>query len=126
MAYVRDVMKKEIVIAKIDDSVKKICGILSKKKMSNIPVVNKKGELRGVVSEQDIIRGMESQGFMKLTAKNIMTESVFSVKENDSLEHAAKMFTEKPFRRLPVLRGKKVIGTVTRDDIIQSFMSDYY
>lgn len=126
MAYVRDVMKKELVFAKTDDTVKKICGILSKKKMSNIPIVNKKGELCGVVSEQDIIRGIESAGFMRLTAKSIMTESVLSVKENDSLEYVAKLFTEKTFRRLPVLRGKKVVGVVTRDDIIHSFMSDYY
>lgn len=126
MAYVRDIMRKEIITAKIHDNVQKISKILTEKKISNIPVTGEKGKLIGVVSEQDIIRAMESRDFMKMTAKNIMTKHVLSIKENDSLEYVSKVFMEHPFRRLPVTRNKKVVGTVTREDIISSFMSDYY
>jgi len=126
MSYVRDVMKKEIITAKVHEPIQHISKILTEKKISNIPVIDTGGALIGIVSEQDIIRAMESDNFMKLTAKDIMTKAVCSVKENDSLEYVSKLFIEHPFRRLPVTRNKKVVGAVTREDIINSFMSDYY
>lgn len=126
MACVKDVMNKTIVAAKSEDNIQKISKILIEEKISNIPVINRNGELVGVVSEQDIIRAMESGAFMKKQAKNIMTKKVLSVKEKDSLEYVSKIFTEHPFRRLPVTRNKKVVGAITREAIIQSFMSDYY
>ena len=119
-------MEKEIVTAKTKDNIQKISKILTQKKINNMPVINEKGELIGIVSEQDIIRAMESENFMKMTAKDIMTKKVFSVKENNSIEYVSKIFIERPYRRLPVTRNKKVVGTITREDIISNFMSDYY
>ena len=126
MAYVRDMMKKNIAVAKTNDSIKRISRILRERNISNIPVVNSTGELVGIVSEQDIIRAMESEDFMKMAAKDIMTTSVLSVKENDHVEYVSKIFVERPYRRLPVTKNKKVIGIITREDIISNFMSDYY
>jgi len=126
MIHVRDVMKRGAVIAKLDDKVLKISKALTEKKINNVPVVDSKGKLVGIVSEKDILKAMESKKFMKMTAKDVMTKAVFSVKENDSLEYVAKIFTEKPYRRIPVTNKKKVVGVIARDDIIQSFMSDYY
>ena len=126
MAYVRDMMNKNIAVAKTNDSIKRISRILRERNISNMPVVNSAGELVGIVSEQDIIRAMESEDFMKMTAKDIMTTSVLSVKENDHVEYVSKIFVERPYRSLPVTKNKKVIGIITREDIISNFMSDYY
>ena len=126
MACVRDIMKKEIVAGKNNDSVQKISKVLTEKNMSNIPIINEQDELVGIVSEQDILRAMESENFINKIAIDIMTKNVLSVKENDSLEYVSKIFTEQPYRRLPVTRDKKVVGSITREDIISSFMSDYY
>jgi CBS domain-containing protein len=126
MAYVRDVMRKEFVAAKINESVQRISKILMEKKVSNVPVIDEHEELVGVVSEQDIIKAMGSENIAKMTAKDIMTKDVLSVKESDCLEYVSKIFVEKPYRRLPVTRDKKVVGVVTREDIINNFMSHYY
>ena len=126
MAYVRDIMKKEIIAGKESDSIQKISKMLTERNMSNVPIINGEGELIGIVSEQDILRAMESKNFINKVANDIMTKKVLSVKENDSLEYVSKIFTEHLFRRLPVTRDKKVVGSITRDDIISSFMSDYY
>jgi len=124
--HVRDVMKKDIIVVKAHESVQHISKMLTEKNISNIPVIDAKGKLVGVVSEQDIIKAMGSDKFMKLSAKDIMTKNVLSVKENDPLEYVSKIFMEKPYRRLPVTRNKKVVGVITREEIIQSFMSEYY
>ena len=126
MAYVRDVMKKEVVTAKMNDDIKQISKILKEKNISNMPVISADGTLVGIVSEQDIIKKMQSENFMKLTAKDIMTKDVVSVKENDHIEYVSKIFIEHAYRRLPVTKDERVVGVITREDIISNFMSDYY
>jgi len=126
MAYVREVMKKSFISAKINDNVQQISRELTKSKISNIPIINNKGELVGIVSEQDIIKAMESEKFMKMTAKDIMTTDILSVKEEDCLEYVSKIFTEHTYRRLPVIRNKKIVGIIERKDIINNFMTHYY
>ena len=123
---VRDVMKTKPVTVKTEEEFKKLGKILTEENLSNVAVVNKKGELVGVVSEQDIIKAMKQDGFMKKKAQDIMSKKIIFVKENDTLEVVAKIFTEKPFRRLPVVRNKKVVGSIERDNIINTFMSNYY
>ena len=126
MAFARDIMSKEIIVARVDDGIQKVSRILTEKCISNIPIVSKKDELTGIVSEQDIIKAMKDKNFMKMCAKDVMTTNITSLKENDSLEYISKIFTERPYRRLPVVRNKKVVGAVTRESIISTFMSDYY
>ena len=126
MAFVRDIMKKEVIVAKADDSIRQVSKILTEKKISNMPVINKKEEILGIISEKDIIRAMECDDCMKKTAKNVMTTEILSVKEGDPVEYVSKIFIEGPYRRLPVTRNKRVIGVVTRESIIKSFMKDYY
>ena len=126
MAYVRDVMKKDPIVAKSTDRIQQISKILTEKNISNMPVVDGKGDLVGIISEQDIIRAMGSEDFLKKQTKDVMTKNVLTVQENDCLEYVSKLFIEHPFRRLPVVRNKKVIGVITREDIISTFMSNYY
>ena len=126
MAYVRDVMRRDVILIKEKDSVQKISKLLTENKISNAPVVNAANELLGIVSEKDIIKAMKAENFAKLTAKDIMTKEVVSVKENDPLEYVAKIFIDKPYRKLPVLDGKKVIAIINRENIIENFMNNYY
>lgn len=126
MAYVRDIMKTDVITAKGDSPIPQISKVLTENNISNIPVKNDRDELIGIVSEQDIIRAMQSEDFMQMKVKDIMTRNVRSVKENDCLEYVSKIFLEHPYRRLPVTRNKKVVGIITREDIINSFMSHYY
>lgn len=126
MAYVRDVMKKDIITVKSNENLRKISKMLIQKKICNIPVVNEKNNLIGIVSEKDILRVMESKDFTRMTAKDAMTSEVTSVKEEDSLEYVSKIFIGQPYRHLPVTRNRKIVGIITRENIINSFMSDYY
>ena len=126
MPYVKDILKEELVVAKQSEKIVKISKVLTQKKISNIPIIDEQSKLVGIVSEQDIIKAMGSDKFMEMTAKEVMTKNVLSVKENDSLEYVSKIFTEHPYRRLPVVKNGKVVGIITREDIIQSFMNHYY
>ncbi|MDP8260946.1 MAG: CBS domain-containing protein [Candidatus Kappaea frigidicola] len=126
MATVKDVIKgRKFFTVQNDTPVKKISKVLTDMKVSNIPVVDKKGYLLGVVSEKDIIKCFSKSDFLSLKAEDIMTTKIIHVKDSDALEKVAKIFSEKNLRKLPVIKRKKVIGIITRDDIISRFMKYY-
>ena len=126
MAIVKDIIKgRKFFTVKDDTPVKKVSKVLTEMKVTNIPVVDKRGYLLGVVSEKDIIKCFSKSDFLSLKAEDIMTTKIIHVKDSDALEKVAKIFSEKNLRKLPVIKRKKVIGIITRDDIISRFMKYY-
>lgn len=114
--------KKPITVDESDD-VKKLCRILAKSKLSGIPVTAKNGLLRGFVSERDVITNVSKAGFMKMTVKHLMRKKVKTVAPDDPLTAASKIFSEEDIRVLPVVKGGKVIGVVTRKEVIHRLLS---
>lgn len=126
MAIVKDVIKnRKLIIVKLNTPIKEVIKILLEQKLTNVPVVDANNKLCGVVSEKDIITSFESSNLINKKAKDVMVKKITYVKESDALEKVAKIFTEKPLRKLPVVKKGKIIGVITRDDIISSFMKYY-
>ncbi|MCH7725107.1 MAG: CBS domain-containing protein [Planctomycetes bacterium] len=50
---------------------------------------------------------------------DFLTKDVVTVDEDDSLNDIAELFMSKPIRRLPVLRNEKVVGIISRRDLIR-------
>jgi kojibiose phosphorylase len=127
MICVKDVMKEKNFVAVTEDTpVKEIGSILVEKKVSSVPVVDKNNGLKGIISESNIIKSTYDKNFEKLKAGQIMETNVISVNCEDSLEEITKIFTKYPYRRLPVIKNKKVVGVITRRDIIADFLGGYY
>jgi CBS domain-containing protein len=126
MLRVKDIMTKDIITIPQDLSVQEICHILIKHRLSGLPVIDKKKNLVGFVSERDIIASVGLKHFLNKKASDVMTKRVFSVKENVSAEEVSKIFTEKPFRYVPVMRGSKVVGVISRKDVIDRLLGQYY
>ena len=81
-----------------------------------MPVVDHEGNLIGVVSEADILsrrRGEES-------VRALMTSDVIAVGENESVNEIAMLLSLKRINRVPVLRDRKVVGVVSRTDIVKA------
>ena len=83
--------------------------------ISGMPVVDAQGLLIGVVSEYDII---SKQG---KTVGDIMTTDIVSVGEDTDPETIARMLTEQRIRRIPVVREGRVIGIISRSDLVRLF-----
>jgi len=127
MLTASEIMREEnFFTVNIDTPVKEIGTLLIKRKASSVPVVNGNMNLLGIISEKDIIKSTTDEKFEELKARDIMKTEVVTVNHNDSLEKVTKVFTKHPFRRLPVIKGKRVVGIITRRDIIADFLGGYY
>lgn len=126
MATVKNIMVKQVVTINEDKSLKDICKLLISKKLSGIPVVNKKDDLTGFISERDIIKAVGEGSFSNKKVSDVMTKRVFTVEECKPAEQVSQIFTDKPFRYIPVTRGNKLVGIVSRKDVISKLLGQYY
>ena len=117
--------KKKIITVVRETPIEKVCHILSKNNISGVPVVGRKGELVGFISERDIIANFSEKCFT-LKAEDIMKKNVISIKYGTSHDIASKIFAEKSFRHLPVLKNGKVVDVISRKDVIKRIVEHYY
>ena len=79
-----------------------------------IYVKGDRGEMVGVVDIKEILKADE-----KKTLRDIMTESVVSLKENDSLKIAYELFQRYGFRAIPILdEARKCLGVIVYKDVM--------
>ena len=115
MIPVKDVMTKEVVTFHKDTPVKEIADALSAKHITGAPVVEEDGHVVGIVSEVDVFT---KQG---KTAQDIMSPHVISITEDTGIDAAARLLAGERIRRLPVLSKGRMVGLISRSDVLDFF-----
>jgi acetoin utilization protein AcuB len=106
---------------------------MRKERVSRYPVMDKKGKLVGIVSEDDLLNASPSDVtslsvweinylLSKITIERVMTREVVTVTEGTPLEEAARIMADKRVGGIPVLRGEDVVGIITQTDIFRVFL----
>jgi CBS domain-containing protein len=108
----KDIMTKDVITVGPAASVKELAKTLVQQQISGAPVMNKKGQIVGIVSEADIVANKGKQ------VKDIMSKKVSSIAEDTPVEEIAALMTAHKISRLPVMRGPKLVGLVSRADIV--------
>lgn len=110
----KDIMTRDIITVSPTMSVKNLAMTLIKNQISGAPVSSRNGAIVGVVSEADIVakRGKD--------VRAIMSKKIISVKEETPVEEIAQLMTTHKIKRLPVMRANKVVGIVSRADIVSA------
>ncbi len=142
MKQVRDYIHKDISCVSENASLRRVINTMKLHRVSALPVVNKYGEYRGCISEQDILNAavpaymkkMHDTSFMagidQITVhlKNKLNHQVIdfvnenypSVSPNDSVSYAADLLYRINGTILPVVEEKTLIGLLTRIEILSA------
>ena len=113
----KNIMTKDVVTVSPTVTIKNLAKILIVNQISGAPVVDKNGKILGVVSEADIVAKKGKQ------VKAIMSKKVLTVSEETAVEEIANLMTTHKVKRLPVMRGDKLVGIVSRADIVGAIAS---
>jgi CBS domain-containing protein len=129
---VRDIMIHGVESVTPATPVREAVDLMVRRRMRALPVVGEKQEVLGVITEWDIMRGLlpqtpragqDSSSMAvvpeSLRVKDIMTRSVLCISEELGIEEAANMMINKDVEQFPVTSEGKLVGFVTRGDIIR-------
>lgn len=119
MFCVKDVMTTPVISVTDDNTIEEVVSQLLRHHVSGLTVVDRDGRLEGLISEYDLLRILYCCETKENRVSSYMTRDVQSVQENDSLIDVADIFLNRQIRRLPVVRDGKVVGIVSRRDLIR-------
>lgn len=119
MQKAKDVMVKDVITISPDSSLEDAIKILIDKKISGMPVVDAGGQIVGIISEKDILNFVFSGNLGNTKVKEAMSKSITSFGPEDDIDKIALAIGEKQFRRVPIVEKGKVVGIVSRRDIIK-------
>lgn len=99
-------------------------GLLLENRISGAPVIDAKGKLVGLLSEQDCLKVIMTTGMYNLppgTVADYMTkENIVTITPDLSIFELAEMFMKYKFRRFPVVEHGRLVGQVSKRDLLSA------
>lgn len=120
---VRDFMATKLVTLRPEMSIHDAIAVLLKHHISGAPVVDAGQRLVGILSEKDCLRVVASGAFHTSAAgmvEEYMSREVQTVDPETDVFRVADMFLSRSFRRLPVVENGRLIGQVSRRDVLNA------
>lgn len=125
---VGEVMTNKVFSLRPEQTMREALDEFKKYRISGAPVAVD-GNLRGILSIEDLIRSLRD-GRIDLTVADYMTSNVITAKKEDQVIEALKLFVKSHIGRLPVLDSEnKLVGILTKGDItnglLQALQNDF-
>ncbi|WP_298272127.1 CBS domain-containing protein [Geobacter sp.] len=148
MLKVRDIMTTDVVTVRLETSIRELAEIFTSRRIGSVPVVDDGGNLIGIVTESDLIeqdRNLHIPTVISLfdwvfylesekkfekelhkmtgqTVADIYTASAETVTPETSVSDVADIMSTKKVHTLPVVEGRKLVGIVSRIDLIKTMV----
>ena len=150
MLKVKDIMTKEVKTVSPETEIIKAAKLLLSERINGVPVVNKTGELVGILCQSDLIAQQKSipipslftllDGYIPLTllnrldrevekivatkVENAMTPDPITVDSDTEIEKVAFLMVEKNYHTLPVVDSGRLVGIVGKEDVLRILLSE--
>lgn len=149
---VRDVMSRHPITVGPDATLLDALVLMRGQKVSGLPVVDEVGKLLGVLSQRDVARTLKSAGGIpevtglfdllmfglsedsgisvqvlrrileETNVRDAMSSPPIFLASDAPLELAAEMMRENDINRIPVMRGDRLVGIITRNDLVRALV----
>jgi CBS domain-containing protein len=144
-------MTSPVITARENTSVADVARLMLSKDVSGIPIVDGRQHLVGIVTEGDLViqnANVHFPTFLQIldariyltstrhfeedlrralgtTAADMMTRDVVTVRVDDDISEAATLMADKLVNPVPVVDGERLVGIITRSDIIRHILAEY-
>jgi len=111
----------DVVIINERDSVATAAGTLVKKNIGALLVKNDAQKIVGILSERDLIYGLENHGanLHEVSVRDLMVVDIIKCRPDDDVNKAMSMMTDRRVRHLPVFDGEKLMGIISIGDLVK-------
>jgi CBS domain-containing protein len=116
-----DVMNTPIVAASPNASAREIALYMLLGGFSGVPIADGNGSLVGIVTELDLIKALRAgKALEHVSVTDIMTCNVVTVDVSTPIEEIMQIFECEHILRVPVMREGKIVGIVSRPDLLRA------
>jgi CBS domain-containing protein len=141
-----NIMTRDVVTAKPNDSVAKVAQLLSDHEVSAMPVCDERGRVLGMISEGDLMRPFGADNALKHSwwlallaegidlgpafvdyirvesrcARHLMVAPVITASESASVPEVADLLARHRIKRVPIVRDGRLVGIISRADIARA------
>ena len=148
MLKAKDIMTTDVITISPEAEVAQAAQLLLEKRINGVPVVNKAGELVGILCQSDLIIQQKNipipslftllYGFISLTSskkidkevekiaattvEDAMTARPVTVNPDTGIEEIAAFMVEKNYHTLPVVDGDELVGIVGKEDVLKTLI----
>jgi len=142
-------MNTDVYTIQVDKRVFDLLELFDEKKVSGVPVVDNDNTLVGIITIGDVLSRIhkplplfdvmtfiavldteaiimgEIYGVLEKPVSELMTRKVITVTEDTGFADVAKLLSRHKFKKLPVVDGKRLVGVVSRGEIVRYFVREY-
>ncbi len=122
---IKDYMSASLVMFTPEMEIMKAIQVLVKNRISAAPVINERGDLIGLLSEKDCMKVAINAGYHEQyggQVQDYMTKQVITVEADSTIIDMAELFLEKGPRRYPVLEDNRLVGQMSRRDVLRALV----
>jgi CBS domain-containing protein len=116
-------MARDLITLMPGDDIHAAVNVLLDERISGAPVVNRKGQLVGVLSKKDCLEIVYSTGYHQDwggRVEDYMSKEVTTIESGTDIIKAADIFMGSSFRRFPILENGRITGQISRADLLRA------
>jgi CBS domain-containing protein len=125
---VKDYMTRHLVTLQPDDKVLHAIHTLTEHKVAGAPVLDKDGKMVGILTEKDCLKVVVYATYYSEyggLVSDFMSTEVEVMDAEESIVAAAERFLNKRYHRYPVMDNNRLVGQISRADVIRA-LGDYW
>jgi CBS domain-containing protein len=109
-----------------DESVEAAAALLTTRRIGALLVMGPEGQILGILSERDIVRGIAEQGAAVLArpVRVLMTGEVLRCARGDTVADIMTLMTARRIRHLPVVEEGRLVGVVSIGDVVKIHVAE--
>ncbi len=119
MISARDIMTTHVVFIDPDEPVEHAIELMLRHGVSGLPVVNSCDQLLGVITEYDILDIINDPQTERKMVYHFMTRDPVTIEADTSIFDLGSVFHGRSIRRYPVTDGGKLVGIISRRELIR-------
>lgn len=126
LSEVLDSKGRETVVTHENVTATEAVKLMCDKHVGAVVITDAKGQIGGILTERDILRGYAKYGNQlgELKVSTLMTRRVETARPDTSVEEALNTMTNKRFRHMPVMHGDRLAGIVSIGDLVKATLRE--
>ncbi len=127
VVFAEQIMSSPVVALSPDNTVAQAFKLFDEHRFRHVPVTTPDHKLQGIISDRDILRilgsGSEENSSSKIS--DVMISEVLTASRKTDIRYITLLFVENRIGSMPVMDERKLVGMITRSDILKAVLNHY-